>query len=171
MRESNIPISNRPESSGVVIDISIACPMPLDLSRVKSVGRKILVDHGYQAGEISIAVFDGETIRDLNRQYLNHDYETDVLSFVLDRDQANGCLNGEVIVSATTAVRLAEEHGIAAEDEMLLYIMHGLLHLVGLNDKSRSERILMRNAEQRYADWLGISYVTPAAEEMEGGSA
>jgi probable rRNA maturation factor len=144
--------------------------MSLDPPPIEAVARRILVDHDYPSAEISIAVVDDASIRVLNRNYLNHDYETDVLSFVLDRDPAAGWLNGEVIASATTAKRVAPEHDVSPTDELLLYIIHGMLHLVGLDDKSRSQRIRMRDSEKHYADWLGISYVMPAELESEDGA-
>ena len=64
---------------------------------------------------------------------MNHDWPTDVLSFVLDDD--DGHLEGEVIISADTAAAAAAEVGWPAAAEQLLYVIHGMLHLVGYRDK------------------------------------
>ena len=70
------------------------------------------------AGEVSLAIVDDETIHALNVQYLQHDYPTDVISFVLE--QAAGHLEGEVIVSADMAATVAQEYGWPAQHELLL---------------------------------------------------
>src|SRR5205823_3325871 len=84
----------------------------------------------------------------LNHRYLNHDWPTDVLSFLLEQRESH--LEGEVIISADTAAAVAAEIGTTAENEQLLYIVHGMLHLVGYRDKSAAEVQEMRAAEARY---------------------
>jgi probable rRNA maturation factor len=103
---------------------------------------------------LSIAIVDDPTIHSLNRQYLDHDYPTDVLSFLLERDK--GSLEGEVIVSLDTAARRAAEFGWSAADELLLYVIHGTLHLVGYDDQAEAARSEMRAAERRTLAIFGI---------------
>lgn len=114
----------------------------------------ILSDAGIQQAEVSVAVVNDATIWQLNRQYLQHDYPTDVLSFLLARDDAR--LEGEIIVSVDTAAREAVEHGWSADNELLLYVVHGTLHLIGLNDSSDDERQYMRERERHVLAQLGI---------------
>ena len=95
------------------------------------------------AGEVSLAIVDDETIHALNVQYLQHDYATDVISFVLE--QAAGHLEGEVIVSADMAATVAQEYGWPAQHELLLYVIHGTLHLVGYDDKDPQKKIEMQS--------------------------
>ncbi len=104
--------------------------------------------------EVSIAVVDDATIHALNRQYLAHDYPTDVLSFELHRDARR--LEGEVIVSAETAIRSAARLGWAAEQELLLYVIHGTLHLVGYKDGTPEERNAMRKQEALHLAQFGL---------------
>jgi probable rRNA maturation factor len=113
-----------------------------------------------------VAVVDGATIHDLNRRYLSHDYPTDVLSFVLDDE--DGHLEGEVVVSAETAVRVAAEVGWPSAAELLLYVIHGALHLVGFNDKSPLEAVEMQSAEARYLARFG--YERCAGVSAEGAA-
>src|SRR6478672_5993799 len=77
----------------------------VDAARVKKAARLILRDAGIKSGEISIAIVSDERMHELNRQYLQHDYPTDVLSFVLEEDDDS--LEGEIIVSADYASREA----------------------------------------------------------------
>ena len=134
--------------------------LPVNADRLKRVVLPILSDAGYEEGSLSIAVVDDSTIHELNRRHLAHDYPTDVLSFCLD--ESPGTLAGEVIVSADTAISNAEEYGWAAENELLLYVVHGVLHLVGHRDKTDDEILAMREAEQRYLTLAGVELPSSA---------
>lgn len=128
--------------------------VPVDRRRLRRAVQMVLKDAGVSAAEISLAVVDDPTIRRLNRQYLNHDYPTDVISFVLDG--SDGRLVGEVIVSGDTAHATAPNYGWPAEDELLLYVIHGMLHLVGQEDASRADRAQMRRREAVYLARFGL---------------
>lgn len=128
--------------------------LAIDGTRIESLARDILAEHGFARGELSIAVVDDPTIHALNARCLQHDYPTDVLSFCLDEDEDR--LEGEVVVSADTAVRNAAEYGWDAGDELLLYVAHGVLHLVGFRDKSDEESRVMRRAELHFLRRAGI---------------
>lgn len=117
----------------------------------------------------SISIVDDPTIHRLNRDHLQHDWPTDVISFVFENEAQ--CVDGEIIASLDTATRVAEQAGWSAADELLLYIIHGLLHLAGLDDIEPTDRALMRDTEkacllaleipaaQNYLDrWDSISY-------------
>ena len=115
-------------------------------------------DHEIGQAEISVAIVDDPTIRDLNRQYLEHDYETDVISFVLDWNEDTGALLGQLIVSTDTAATLAEDVGSTMQEELLLYVIHGMLHLVGYDDKQPTAAIEMRAAEKKYLSRFNIQH-------------
>ncbi|QDT42321.1 Endoribonuclease YbeY [Gimesia alba] len=124
--------------------------------------------------EISLAFFGNPAVRALNQQYLAHDYDTDVLSFLLDSEAdpeqqtteirgAGKRIEGEVIVSAEMAVAMAEKYQWSAKHELLLYVVHGLLHLCGYDDLSEDELQLMRTKEQQIFDHWGLKI--PRREE------
>lgn len=119
--------------------------MEVDEERLLAAARGVLTDAAIDEALISLAIVDDPTIHDLNRRYLEHDYATDVLSFVLERTETR--LEGEVIVSSETAVSQSRLWGWSAEDEMLLYVIHGMLHLVGIGDATSEEREEMRRRE------------------------
>jgi probable rRNA maturation factor len=125
----------------------------IDRALLRRAVRTVLAGESFDEASVSLAILDDAAIRRLNRQYLVHDYPTDVLSFVWDRGE--GRLEGEVIVSADTARSSAPRFGWPAEDELLLYVVHGLLHLAGYDDRSRAERARMRRREQKYLAALG----------------
>lgn len=122
--------------------------------RLETIAQTILSDAGFKSGEVSIAVVDDPTIHELNRTYLQHDYPTDVLSFVLE--ESTDSLSGEVIVSSDTAISNALEYDLSPEDELLLYVIHGLLHLVGYEDKNDRARAEMREQETGYLKQCGV---------------
>ncbi len=127
--------------------------------------REILAEAGFTEGWVSVAIVDDATIHQLNRSYLQHDYPTDVLSFPLHRE-ANR-LEGEIIVSADTAAASAPGYGWSAAEELLLYLIHGTLHLVGHDDHAPEERRRMREAERACLARLGVSQ-PPQSLEREG---
>ena len=135
----------------------------IDQEQLAAAARLILSDHGITQGELSIAIVDDPAIRVLNKQYLQHDYETDVISFVLDEDESIGRLDGQLIVSTDTAARESVDAGWSFEAELLLYVVHGTLHLVGYDDKSEAAIPEMRSAEAEYMAKLG--FPMPAAKQ------
>jgi probable rRNA maturation factor len=135
-----------------------------DADRLVSAVRLVIADEGIARATVSIAVVDDDTIHDLNRRYLQHDYATDVLSFVFERSPDH--LNGEVIVSADTAASAASGYGWSIEDELLLYVIHGALHLVGYDDGASESQSQMRHRERYY---LGRFDLVPRYEEEAAG--
>ncbi len=151
--------SGIPDRNEVAADYQIALSNQqsthaVDEPRLIQAAEAILHDSPYFSANISLAIVDDATIHELNRRHLKHDWPTDVLSFALEDDDTH--LEGEVILSADTAATTAEELGIAAGDEQLLYVIHGMLHLVGYGDKSADEAKEMRAAEARYMKQLGV---------------
>ncbi len=101
---------------------------------------------GFTSGTIGVLITDDETIHQINLQHLAHDFPTDVISFAYD--QQSPCVEGELVVSVDTARREAAELGCNAIDELLLYVVHGTLHICGLDDQTSEARKQMRIAEQ-----------------------
>jgi probable rRNA maturation factor len=132
--------------------------LTLDFKRLIAAARQVLKAGGIKGGEISIALVTDERMQELNCQYLEHDFPTDVLSFVLDQDVSAGRLDGQVIVSADYAAREAARFGWTAEDELLLYVIHGCLHLTGHDDQTPEGRDAMRAAETHHLAAFGLKH-------------
>src|SRR5437588_11865586 len=118
--------------------ISIATPqetVAVDRGRMREVARAVLDGEGIADYEISLAFVDNPTIHQLNKRYLNHDEPTDVLSFPLSEGKK---LAGELVIGAEVArtQAAAREHDVQAE--LALYVIHGLLHLCGQDDKTEA---------------------------------
>ena len=126
-----------------------------DIQPMKKAIRSIAADYGWTHGDISIAIMNDSEIRELNSKHLSHDYATDVISFDLSRQ--DDFLEGEIIASVETADREAIEHGWKGDDELLFYIIHGMLHIVGLSDKKPKEIKVMRKAEEHYLAQFNLS--------------
>lgn len=142
-----------------VIEVDIAdqqTALPIDADRLRRAVETALAGEPIRHAKISVAVVDDPTIHRLNRQYLDHDYATDVLSFVLER--SDDSLEGEVIVSADTACACAPEFAWSAGDELLLYVIHGVLHLAGYDDILPEERIEMRSRERACLECFGLEH-------------
>ena len=117
--------------------------------------QSIAADYGWANGDISVALMSDHEIREVNKNHLSHDYPTDVISFDLSRN--NDFLEGEIIASVETADREAKEHGWQGDDELLLYVIHGMLHIIGLGDKKTKETKVMRDAERHYLKQFNLS--------------
>lgn len=136
--------------------------------RFEKLVRAILSDAQVIQGNLSIVFLGDDQMHQLNKQYLDHDYTTDVLSFPLDSDREN--FSGEVIVCVDEASRQATALGVPLEDELLLYLVHGTLHLVGYLDKSAEDLAAMTDAEKKYLGLVGVtpqSRGTPTADDFD----
>jgi probable rRNA maturation factor len=121
----------------------------VDKRSIRKVVRRILEDAGIESAEISIAIVDDAAIAKVHGEFLDDDSPTDVISFVLDASP--GRLEGEVVASAETATLRAPEYDQSAEEELFLYVVHGLLHLVGYDDTTPKARKVMRAMERKYS--------------------
>jgi probable rRNA maturation factor len=122
--------------------------LPIDRRRIRRTLRAIFKDHGIGQAEISLAVVDDPTIARLHGEFLQDGTPTDVLSFLLA--SGDGLIEGEVIVSADTAAASAPRYRLAAADELLLYIIHGTLHLLGYDDTAPKPRAVMDRKQREY---------------------
>jgi probable rRNA maturation factor len=137
--------------------ISIASPqeiVPLDRGRLREVARTVLAGENRADYEISLAFVDNPTSHRLNKQFLDHDEPTDVLSFPLS-DPAAKKLAGELVIGAEVALAQAQTMGHAVDAELSLYVIHGLLHLCGYDDKGTAAVKEMRARERHYLGILG----------------
>jgi probable rRNA maturation factor len=157
-----------PERSGYrVLVADEQSALAIDQRALIAAVRSVFVDSPFRSADVSLAIVDDPTIHQLNARYLDHDYPTDVLSFVLD--EADGHLEGEVIVSGDTAIRTAAEAGWSAHDELRLYVIHGTLHLVGYLDKEPQQRRAMLEAEVRILQELGAAFPSDCSRWQDWG--
>jgi len=140
-----------------VITIDVAneqSHVEFDERRFRRAVEMILEDAGKSAATVSLAVVDDEAMARLHLRYLGKDEATDVLSFPLKDD--DGPLEGEVVVNAETAANVADWYRWTPEDELLLYVIHGVLHLAGYRDMTPEEKAAMQQQQRYYLTRLGV---------------
>lgn len=108
--------------------------------------RAVAQTYGYKVGDIGYMFVNDEKILEVNNEYLGHDYYTDVITF--DYCEGN-ILNGDIVISLDTVRSNAEKFGKTYEDELFRVIIHGVLHLCGINDKGPGEREIMEENENK----------------------
>lgn len=106
--------------------------------------RRVAAAHNRKVGEIGYLFCDDEKILEVNREYLNHDYYTDIITFDYDEGEV---INGDLVISLDTVRSNAALFGKSYEEELYRVIIHGILHLCGINDKGPGEREIMEAAE------------------------
>lgn len=108
--------------------------------------KAVAASYGKRVGEIAYIFVDDEKILEVNRQYLGHDYYTDIITF----DYCEGDeISGDLFISLDTVRTNAEQVGATYEEELHRVIIHGILHLCGINDKGPGEREIMEAAEDK----------------------
>lgn len=145
---------------------SIASPqeaVEIDRGHFRAVVRAVLDGEGVADAEISLAFVDDATIHRLNKRYLDHDEPTDVLSFPLSEANAKK-LSGELVIGAEVALAQAAQRGHDVKAELTLYVVHGLLHLCGYDDRDDAQAARMRERERHYLKALGLPDVSPRDE-------
>ena len=108
--------------------------------------RRVAASYGRKVGEVGYLFCDDEHILQVNREYLGHDYYTDIITFDYDEGDV---INGDLVISLDTVASNAAQLGKSYDEELHRVILHGILHLCGLNDKGPGERELMEAAEDR----------------------
>ena len=199
--------------SAFEIDISNRqSALAFDEKRVQAAVLRTLAIEQVASAVLSISIVDNSAIHKINRDHLQHDYPTDVISFqldfvsagdlqcddevenddedLLDEDDseddaeinddsvdvtdcelltegraAGAAIEGEIIASAETAVSMATDGEWSAEAELILYIVHGLLHICGYDDLTPEEKCIMRARERAILSELGLTAIY--AEDAE----
>ena len=108
--------------------------------------KAVAAEYGRKTGEIGYMFVSDEKILEVNREYLGHDYYTDIITFDYDE---GGTINGDIVISLDTVRSNAEALGKTYDEELHRVIIHGILHLCGINDKGPGEREIMEAAENK----------------------
>ena len=123
------------------IDVTIPAIDKVKLSRWIE---KVSENHGYRVGRITYIFVNDEGILDVNRQFLQHDYYTDVITFDYSK---RGMISGDIYISLDTVASNALQLGKTFDDELNRVLIHGILHLCGIKDKEPGEREIMEQHE------------------------
>ncbi|MBP7098243.1 MAG: rRNA maturation RNase YbeY [Prevotella sp.] len=108
--------------------------------------KAVAATYGRKTGDIGYMFVDDEKILEVNKEYLGHDYYTDIITFDYDEDDV---ISGDLVISLDTVRTNAEKFGKEYTDELNRVIIHGILHLCGINDKGPGEREIMEANENK----------------------
>ncbi len=104
---------------------------------------------GYSMGDLNIIFCSAERLLEINREFLSHDYFTDIITFDYS-DLSEGYISGELYIDVETVADNAAQYGTAPLCEMHRILVHGVMHLCGQADKSPADAQAMRAKEERY---------------------
>ncbi len=121
---------------------------------------KVVLNKEVKSAKLSIAFVDNEEIKRLNERFLGSNEVTDVIAFPLNNKE--DILSGEIVVSVETAVEVANRKKSSVEGEIILYLVHGILHLLGYNDNNKKNATIMHEKESEILAFLG--YNVPEVE-------
>ena len=107
--------------------------------------------YGKKTGDITYIFCTDERILEVNKQYLQHDYYTDIITFDYTE---NNTISGDIFISLDTVKSNSEQYQQTYEEELHRVIIHGILHLCGINDKGEGEREIMEKAENEALECL-----------------
>jgi len=109
--------------------------------------KNLIINEGYIVGNINYIFCDDHYLLEINKQYLNHDDYTDIISF---NYLNNNTINGDIFISTERVKENAIKYQSEFNNELQRVMFHGLLHFCGYNDKSEKEKIIMRQKEDFY---------------------
>ena len=122
---------------------NVAMPA-LDKASVERWIRSVAADHGFAVGDITYIFCDDEKILSVNREFLQHDYYTDVITFDYSTHDR---VSGDIFISLDTVHSNAEQLGVPFEQELYRILIHGILHLTGQGDKTPETKQQMTDKE------------------------
>jgi len=111
---------------------------------LKKVIEKVIRKENMISGDLNFIITDDITVRKINIQFLEHDYNTDVITFNYNEDDI---INGEVYISLDSVKLNSSNYNVSLDEELNRVIIHGVLHLVGYDDKSKENKVVMREQE------------------------
>ena len=120
--------------------------------------KAVAQSYGKKVGDVAYIFCDDEKILEVNKQYLQHDYYTDIITFDYCEDLAamgvDDTISGDMFISLDTVRTNAEGLNVPYEQELYRVIIHGILHLLGIDDKGPGEREIMERAEDKALSML-----------------
>ncbi|KJF44155.1 rRNA maturation RNase YbeY [Draconibacterium sediminis] len=122
-------------------------PISFQEDFLKNQIENLVINEKYQLGELTIVYCSDEFLLEMNKQYLDHDYYTDIITF--DYVEKN-VISGDLFISIDRVNENAENYGISQLKELYRVVLHGVLHLVGYKDKTEEEQVEMTKMEEFY---------------------
>lgn len=115
--------------------------------------RRVAEAEGYTAGDVNYIFCSAERLLEMNRQFLGHDYFTDVITFDYSDRKGTRTVSGDIFIDVETVADNAGQYGATRLQEMRRVVVHGLLHLCGQKDKTPRANAQMHRKEDAYLAW------------------
>ena len=123
----------------------------LPLEELEKAIPQIITQEGKEQGDITVIFCTDEDILVLNQEHLSHDFYTDIITFDYSND---AYMSGDLFISIDRVMENAAEHRVSMEHELHRVVFHGVLHLLGYNDKTEEQIAVMRSKENAYLTQL-----------------
>lgn len=129
----------------------------IDNQSIRSICLKFTKFYHLPHQELHVHFVTTETICSLHKDYFDDPTPTDCISFPMDEGDIEAFpILGEIFICPETAARYTEKHGGEFKDEITLYLVHGLLHLIGFDDLTPNEKRKMRREEKKFLSYLNL---------------
>ncbi|MDO4757778.1 MAG: rRNA maturation RNase YbeY [Rikenellaceae bacterium] len=112
--------------------------------------REVAEAEGYKLGEVNYIFCSAQRLLEMNRQFLGHDYYTDIITFDYSDLKGEGVIHGDIYIDVETVADNAREYGATRLEEMRRVVVHGVLHLCGQKDKTPRANAQMHRKEDKY---------------------
>ncbi|MEE9371439.1 MAG: rRNA maturation RNase YbeY [Saprospiraceae bacterium] len=134
------------QTTGIFLYTETVEPPCIDKEKIIFCLKKIVTDHGKILGCINTIFCSDDYLLNLNKEYLNHDYYTDILTFPMQAEP----LAGDLFISVDRIREYTQKNNISFQKEIYRVVIHGVLHLVGYGDKTEEEKKEMRSKEDYF---------------------
>lgn len=140
--------------------VNIQKHYPIKQNEMKKLVRGVLKIEKRDA-ELNLVFMDNKGIKKINKKFLGHNYATDVLSFAYHEHPLSDIITGEILISVEMAAQRAHKRGYSVEGEIALYLVHGILHLLGYDDRKKGDAKKMRQREGTLLTKFGYCVPVP----------
>ena len=149
-------------SNGVKVAVrNLQKKIPINPKRITKTVLKILSQEGIKkSGEITVCFVNDSKIKELNLKYLGKSNPTDVIAFDVAEPKCKDEIFADIVISTDRAIDNADAFGTSPYFELYLYVIHGVLHILGYDDRNIKDKLLMRKKEKNLLKILNLSSIT-----------